>query len=53
MRCFAKGLLYKEIADELSISFSAVNKHQHNIFRKLQVNNAREAIGKWRDSQCA
>jgi len=53
MRCLAKGLLYKEIADELGISFSAVNKHQHNIFRKLQVNNAREAINKWRDSQYA
>jgi len=50
MRCFAKGLYYKEIASELGISYSAVHKHQHNIFVKFYVCNAREAISKWRDS---
>jgi DNA-binding NarL/FixJ family response regulator len=43
-----KGLLYKEIADQLGISFSAVHKYQHNIFVKLQANNRTEAIARWR-----
>lgn len=43
----AKGLLYKEIAERLGISFTAVHKHQHNIFKKLDVNNRSEAIRKW------
>jgi two-component system, NarL family, response regulator LiaR len=43
----AKGLLYKEIAESLGISFAAVHKHQHNIFKKLDVNNRSEAIRKW------
>jgi DNA-binding NarL/FixJ family response regulator len=47
----AKGLLYKEIADRLGISFSAVHKHQHKIFVKLQVSNRTEAIAKWLDGQ--
>lgn len=45
-----KGLLYKEIADELGISFSAVHKHQHTIFTKLGASNRTEAITKWRAS---
>ena len=53
MRCFAKGLYYKEIASELGISYSAVHKHQHNIFVKFHVGNSREAIRKWHDSQRA
>ncbi len=48
-----KGLLYKEIADELGISFSAVHKHQHNIFLKLHVGNRTEAILKWHASKPA
>ncbi len=47
MRGLANGRLNKEIADELGLSFSAVHKHQHNIFRKLQVNNRTEAAIKW------
>jgi DNA-binding NarL/FixJ family response regulator len=46
-----KGLLYKEIADELGISFSAVHKHQHKIFTKLGASNRTEAITKWREPQ--
>ena len=53
MRCFARGLLYKEVADELGISYSAVNKHQHNIFLKLHVTNRTEAAKKWYDSKQA
>ena len=43
----ANGLLYKEIAEKLHISYSAVNQHLHNIYVKLQVNNGREAMRKW------
>ena len=46
-----KGLLYKEIAEELGISFSAVHKHQHKIFTKLGASNRTEAITKWREQQ--
>ncbi len=47
MRRLGKGRLYKEIADELGISLSAVHKHQHNIFLKLHVGNRTEAILRW------
>jgi DNA-binding NarL/FixJ family response regulator len=47
--CLAKGLLYKEIADELSLSFSTVHKLQHRIFLKLRVTNRTEAVTKWRN----
>jgi DNA-binding NarL/FixJ family response regulator len=43
----AKGLLYKEIADEMGISFSSVHKLQHKIFVKLHVGNRTEAVNKW------
>jgi DNA-binding NarL/FixJ family response regulator len=49
MSCLAKGLLYKEIADELRLSFSVVHKLQHKIFLKLHVNNRTEAVTKWRN----
>ena len=47
IRCFSCGLLYKETADELRMSYSAVHKHQHKAFRKLGVANRTEAIRKW------
>lgn len=47
IRCFAKGLLYKETADELRISYSAVHKHQHKAFLKLGASNRSEAIRNW------
>jgi DNA-binding NarL/FixJ family response regulator len=43
----ADGLLYKEISQKLVISYAAVHKHQHNIFRKLRVSNRSEAIRIW------
>ena len=49
MSCLAKGLLYKEIADELRLSFSTVHKLQHRIFLKLHVSNRTEAVTKWRN----
>ena len=49
IRCFAQGLLYKETADALRISYSAVHKHQHKAFLKLGATNRSEAIRKWWD----
>ena len=45
----AEGLLYKEISQKLGMSYSAVHKHQHNIFKKLRVTNRSEAIRIWLD----
>ena len=42
----AKGLLYKEIADQLSISTHTVRQHIHKIYEKLHVQNRTEAINK-------
>ena len=42
----ARGLLYKEIADQLHISISTVRQHIHNIYEKLHVQNRTEAINK-------
>ena len=50
MSCLAKGLLYKEIAEELRLSFSTVHKLQHRIFLKLHVSNRTEAVTKWRNA---
>jgi len=42
----AKGLLYKEIAEQLSISTSTVRQHIHRIYEKLHVQNRTEALNK-------
>lgn len=42
----SKGLLYKEIAEELGITVGTVKQHIHKIYDKLQVNNKTEAINK-------
>ena len=44
----SKGLLYKEIANQLSITHSTVKKHIRNIYEKLHVQNKVEAINKFR-----
>ncbi|HYF32153.1 MAG TPA: response regulator transcription factor [Chitinophagaceae bacterium] len=43
----AQGLLYKEIADKLSITTGTVSQHIHNIYEKLHVQNRTEAINKF------
>ncbi|MFD1629608.1 response regulator [Pseudopedobacter beijingensis] len=40
----SKGYRYKEIGDKLCISVETVRKHINNIYKKLQVNSAIEAI---------
>lgn len=42
----AKGFLYKEIGDALSISKDTVKKHIYHIYKKLQVQNRTEALNK-------
>lgn len=46
-----RGLLYKEIAAKMGISFAKVHKLQHRIFTKLRVGNRTEAINKWKISR--
>jgi DNA-binding NarL/FixJ family response regulator len=43
----AEGLLYKEIAQKLGVSYATVHKYQHNIFKKLRVANRSEAMRVW------
>ncbi|MGQ0738210.1 MAG: response regulator [Bacteroidota bacterium] len=46
LECLAKGMLYKEIAEQLSISFHTVRQHIRTIYEKLHVQNKTEAINK-------
>ena len=46
LQYLSKGLLYKEIAEQLSISVSTVRQHIHHIYEKLHVQNRTEAINK-------
>lgn len=39
-----EGFIYKEIADQLSVTQDTVKFHLKNIYRKLRVNNRAEAI---------
>ena len=47
LELLSKGLLYKEIAIQLSISMDTVKRHCFNIYEKLHVNNRTEAINKY------
>lgn len=40
----AQGLIGKEVADALDISWGTVRKHVQNIYKKLQVNTRVEAV---------
>jgi len=46
LNLLAKGFLYKEIGDKLSISVNTVKQHIHKIYQKLHVSNRTEAINK-------
>ena len=48
LELLSKGLLYKEIAQELGITIGTVKQHIHKIYDKLQVNNKTEAINLFR-----
>lgn len=44
LKLIRNGLLSKEISDRLGISVNTVNVHRQNIFNKLNVENAMEAV---------
>ncbi len=46
LHLLSKGLLYKEIAVQLTISVGTVRQHIHKIYEKLHVQNRTEAINK-------
>jgi DNA-binding NarL/FixJ family response regulator len=47
LEMIAKGLLYKEISDQLFISTETVRKHVRHIYDKLHVDNRIEAVNKF------
>ena len=46
LELLSQGLLYKEIADQLSLAVGTVRQHIHNIYEKLHVHNRTEALNK-------
>ena len=47
LKLLAKGLLYKEVADQLGISVKTMKKHIYNIYEKMHVHSKVEAINKF------
>jgi DNA-binding NarL/FixJ family response regulator len=47
LELLSKGMLYKEIANNLYISPETVRKHVYHIYEKLHVNNRVEAVNKF------
>ncbi len=48
LQLLSKGLLYKEIAQELGVGTETVKKHLKNIYQKLHVQNKIEALNKFK-----
>ena len=46
LQLLSKGLLYKEISDQLAITTGTVRQHIHHIYEKLHVQNRTEALNK-------
>jgi DNA-binding NarL/FixJ family response regulator len=46
LELLSKGKLYRQIAEELSVSLETVKSHCHNIYEKLHVTTKMEAINK-------
>ncbi len=46
LEMMAKGLIVKQIAEELSLSYHTVNTHLRNIYEKLHVNTRGAAVAK-------
>jgi DNA-binding NarL/FixJ family response regulator len=42
----AKGFLYKEIADQMKISYATVHTHIRHVYEKLHVRSRTEAVAK-------
>ena len=43
----AKGLIYKQLADQLGISIDTIRTHIRHIYKKLQVQTRTEAVAKY------
>ena len=48
LELLATGLLYKEIATQLGVSYATINSHVKQIYRKLHVNCRSDAVRAWR-----
>ncbi len=48
LELLSKGLLYKEIAQQLGVGTETVKKHLKNIYQKLHVQNKIEALNKFK-----
>ena len=46
LKALAKGLRYKEIADEFNVSIETIRSHARKIYEKLQVQSRTEALNK-------
>jgi len=46
LKALAKGLRYKEIADEMKVSIETIRSHARKIYEKLQVQSRTEALNK-------
>ena len=44
----AKGYIYKEIAEEMKVSWHTVHNHIRHIYEKLQVRSRSQAVAKFR-----
>jgi DNA-binding NarL/FixJ family response regulator len=47
MTALARGMMYKEIADQLHLSAAHVKKHLHRVFVKFHAQNRTEAVQEW------
>ena len=47
LNCLSQGFLYKEIADQLGISYETVHTYIRRIYEKLQVRTRTEAVAKY------
>jgi DNA-binding NarL/FixJ family response regulator len=47
LSCLAKGLTYKEIADQLDISIDTIRTYLRRIYEKLHVQSRTEAVAKY------
>jgi DNA-binding NarL/FixJ family response regulator len=45
--CLAKGLTYKQIADQLDISIDTIRTYLRRVYEKLQVQSRTEAVAKY------
>lgn len=48
LELLSKGLLYKEIAEQLGVTHETIKKHLKNIYQKLHVQNKIEALNKFK-----